>query len=550
MMLLLIMFYNLIQPNITSYNIRQLIINMKIPKQIILKLSKSHPITHSELNTQIRQFCGEYKISPVQKIQLLTAYHKLVKQGIIKADSQLEKLLKKREIRTLSGVAPIAVLTKPYPCPGQCVFCPDETDMPKSYLSNEPAVMRAILNNFDPFKQVQMRLRALAMTGHKTDKCELIVMGGTWSYLPRQYQTWFIKRCFDGFNGKTAKNLAQAKKWNQTAKFRVIGLTLETRPDYIDIKEIKRMRELGCTRVELGVQTIDNKILKLTKRGHFVEQTIKATKLLKDAGFKISYHMMPNLPGSTPAKDLKIFKKLFSDQNFQPDMIKIYPCAVTKGAKIYKWLKKGSYQAYSDKQLLDLLIKIKKIIPPYVRITRLIRDIPSESIISGNKISNLRQLIHEKLEQTGQACQCIRCREARNQPIELKSIKLKVIKYRASDGLEYFLSYESKDKKTLFAFLRLRIPQNPEKELINVLPELKNAALIRELHTYGQLIPLKSKDKAVQHIGLGKRLMQQAEKIAHQHKVNKISVISGIGVREYYKKLGYKLEDTYMVKNI
>jgi len=544
------MFCNLIQPNITSYNIRQLIINMKIPKQIILKLSKSHPITHSELNTQIRQFCGEYKISPVQKIQLLTAYHKLVKQGIIKTDSQLEKLLKKREIRTLSGVAPIAVLTKPYPCPGQCVFCPDETDMPKSYLSNEPAVMRAILNNFDPFKQVQMRLRALAMTGHKTDKCELIVMGGTWSYLPRQYQTWFIKRCFDGFNGKTAKNLAQAQKWNQTAKFRVIGLTLETRPDYIDIKEIKRMRELGCTRVELGVQTIDNKILKLTKRGHFVEQTIKVTKLLKDAGFKISYHMMPNLPGSTPAKDLKIFKKLFSDQNFQPDMIKIYPCVVTKGAKIYKWLKKGSYQAYSDKQLLDLLIKIKKTIPAYVRITRLIRDIPSESIISGNKISNLRQLIHEKIEQTGQACQCIRCREARNQPIELKSIKLKVIKYRASDGLEYFLSYESKDKKTLFAFLRLRIPQNPEKELINVLPELKNAALIRELHTYGQLIPLKSKDKAVQHIGLGKRLMQQAEKIARQHKVNKISVISGIGVREYYKKLGYKLEDTYMVKNI
>ncbi len=523
---------------------------MDIHQQIVKKLTKTKFNSQQELNYQIRKIAGSFKMAAPQKIKLLSAYHKLLKQGSIKKQKKLENWLKKREIRTLSGVAPIAVLTKPYPCPGQCIYCPTESQMPKSYLSNEPAVMRAILNNFDPYKQVKMRLRALAMTGHKTDKCELIVMGGTWSYLPKKYQTWFIKRCFDAFNQKTAKTLEKAQKLNETAKYRVIGLTLETRPDYIDIKEIQRMRELGCTRVELGVQTIDDKILKITQRGHLTDQTIKATKLLKDAGFKISYHMMPNLPTSTPAKDFKIFQKLFTNQNFQPDMLKIYPCVVTRDSKIYNWYKKGKYKAYSDKQLLNLLIKIKKYIPPYVRITRLIRDIPSESIMAGNKISNLRQLIQEKLKANNEFCQCIRCREARNKQLTFNNLQLTIKKYKASDGLEYFLSYESKDKKTLFAFLRLRIPRKPDSEIIKALPELKDAALIREVHTYGTLIPLKSKQKAVQHLGLGKRLMQEAEKIVKKHKFNKIAVIAGIGVREYYKKLGYKLANTYMVKKL
>ncbi len=519
-------------------------------QQIIKKLIKSKFKNQLELNQLIRKYSGGFKIPPPEKIKLLSAYHKLLKQGSIKRHKNLEKWLKKREIRTLSGVAPIAVLTKPYKCPGQCIFCPSESKMPKSYLSNEPAVMRAILCKFDPFKQVKMRLTALKMTGHDTDKCELIVMGGTWSYLPKKYQDWFIKRCFDGFNGKVAKNLTQAQKWNEKAKYRVIGLTLETRPDYIDVTEIKRMRELGATRCEIGVQTIDDKILKLNKRGHLAEQTIKATKLLKDAGFKISYHMMPNLPGSTPAKDLAMFKKIFAEQDFQPDMLKIYPCVVTKTSELYKWLKQAKYQPYSDKQLLNLIIKIKKIIPPYVRISRLIRDIPSESIMAGNKVSNLRQLIQEEFKRTGQFCQCIRCREARNTTFSLKGLKLKIRKYKASDGLEYFLSYESKNNKTLFAFLRLRIPQILDQNLLKELPELKNAAMLREVHTYGQLIPLKSKQKAVQHIGLGKKLIQEAEKIAKKQGFKKITVISGIGVREYYKNLGYSLWKTYMVKDL
>ena len=520
---------------------------IKIHQNIITKLTKARITNQQELNSTIKRLSCGFSIATPSRINLLQSYHNLLKKGKIKANLKLESLLKKREIRTLSGVAPIAVLTKPFPCPGKCVWCPSEKNMPKSYLSNEPAVMRAILNKFNPFKQVQMRLRALKMTGHDTDKCELIVMGGTWSYLPHKYQTWFIKRCFDAFNHKTSKDLSQAQKWNETAKFRVIGLTLETRPDYIDIAEIKRMRQLGATRVELGVQSIDDKILKLGHRGHLVAQTIKATKLLKDAGFKISYHMMPNLPGATPAKDLAMFKELFSSPEFQPDMLKIYPCVVTKNSKLYGWYKQGKFKAYSDKQLIGLLIKVKKNIPPYVRISRLIRDIPDVSIVAGNRISNLRQII---LNQAGSICRCIRCREARNQLVSLKSVKLKVLKYKASDGIEYFLSYESKDGKTLFALLRLRIPQKQDQALIKELPELKNSAIIREVHTYGKLIPLAGSKKAIQHMGFGKRLISQAEKIAKQHKFSQIAVISGIGVRKYYQKLGYKLKETYMVKQL
>ncbi len=523
---------------------------MNVYQEIVKKLNSGKITNHKDLNYQTRKISGSFHIAAPSKINLLKAYQKLVKNETIKPNPVLAKLLTKREIRTLSGVAPIAVLTKPYECPGQCVFCPNEKAMPKSYLSNEPAVMRAILCNFDAFKQVELRLRALKNTGHQTDKCELIIMGGTWSYLPKRYQTQFIKRCFDAFNGRKAKNLEQAQKWNEKAKNRVIGLTLETRPDYIDVKEIKRMRELGCTRVEIGVQTIDDKILKLTKRGHLTDQTIIATKLLKDAGLKVSYHTMPNLPGSTPAKDLKMYKDLFSNQNFQPDMLKIYPCVVTKDSKLNQWYKKKKFKPYTDKQLLDLMIKVKKLIPRYVRITRLIRDIPSESILAGNKISNLRQLIHDQLKNTGEFCQCIRCREARNTQFTMNNAQLSIKKYQASQGTEYFLSYESKDKKTLFAFLRLRLPKNIDPQLIKALPEIKDAALIREVHTYGQLIPLKSKTKAVQHIGLGKRLIKEAEKIAKQNKFNTITVISGIGVREYYKKLEYKLSETYMTKEL
>jgi len=530
---------------------------MTIIETIARKIIRSRPQSRGDLAQIKRQAAGEFKMASPLSADIFRIYQKLLRQKKIKRDERLEALLKKREVRTISGVAPIAVLTKSYPCPGRCTYCPTEKGMPKSYLSNEPAVMRAVAFHFDPKKQVAGRIKVLEMNGHPTDKLELIVIGGTWSALPDRYQKWFIQRCFDGANGKKSSSLTAAQKINETAKHRIIGITLETRPDYITPGEIRQMRQLGATRVELGVQSIYDSILQRNRRGHNVAATIRATKLLKDAGFKICYHLMPNLPGSTPAKDLKMFKEIFSNPDFQPDMIKIYPCVVTRGSEIYKWWKKGKYKPYSEKQLLELLINIKKIIPPYVRVNRLIRDIPSPSIAAGNKISNLREVIAAEMAWRKLYCKCIRCREVGHNPTLKSGLrspgfsqvpKLVVRKYTASDGTEYFISFDSPDKKILYAFVRLRIP---DFSLEPILPELKNAALIRELHTYGHLVPIdQNSPGATQHLGLGKKLMAEAEKIVKKLGIKKMAVISGIGVREYYKKLGYHPDGTYMVKNL
>ncbi|MFA6410590.1 MAG: tRNA uridine(34) 5-carboxymethylaminomethyl modification radical SAM/GNAT enzyme Elp3 [Candidatus Buchananbacteria bacterium] len=519
---------------------------------IVKSLAQAEIKTRLDLVKLKKQLANQQKINSPLSSDLLRIYNSLLSKKIIKPNKNLQRLLCKREIRTLSGVAVITVLTKPYPCPGKCIYCPSQKGMPKSYLKNEPAAARAFLTKFDPFVQTKVRLDALKINGHKTDKIELIVLGGSWSAYPKSYQTWFIKRCFDALNSKTAKDLPRAQKINETASHRCVGLTLETRPDLITPSEIKRMRDLGCTRVELGVQTIYDPILKLNKRGQTVKQTILATKLLKQAGFKIMYHLMPNLPGSNPTKDLQMFKTIFSDSKFQPDLLKIYPCVVTKDSILYRWHQQGKFKPYSDQQLKSLLLKIKKLVPKYVRITRLIRDIPAESIIAGNKITNLRQLITDEFK----GCQCIRCREAGHQVeglnLKIKKAKLFIKKYQASGGMEYFLSYESPDQKILFAFLRLRLPtdskpdQNSQK-LYQLFTELKNAAIIRELHTFGQIAPLGQTGK-VQHLGFGKKLLAKAEMIAKQQNFKKIAVISGIGVRQYYQKLDYKTEGTYLTK--
>jgi len=490
-------------------------------------------MSEEKLDKIKRQVCFKYKISMPTNIILLKAYHKLLKTNKIKKNIQLENLLKTRKVRSLSGIASVTVITKPYPCPGKCIFCPTEKNMPKSYLKNEPACMRALLNKFDPYKQAKMRLQALEMTGHPTDKIELIVLGGTWSYYKKQYQTYFIKRCFDACNKKTSKTLKQAQKINEKTKHRIIGLTLETRPDYINEKEIKRMRNLGCTRIELGVQTIYQDILDKNKREISLEQIKQATKLLKDSGFKITYHMMLNLPYSNIKKDEKMFEKLFTN-DFQPDQLKIYPCAILKTAKLYKLYKKNKYKPYTINQLINVLVKIKKIIPEYVRIIRIIRDIPSQDIVAGSKRSNLRQDIQKKVN-----CRCIRCREIKD--IKTNNIKFKKLEYKASDAKEIFLSFEDDKKDKLLAFLRLRITDNPI---------IKNSTLIREVHTYGQTVPInKNIESAKQHKNLGKRLINEAEKISKDLGYKKTAVIAGIGTREYYRKLGYKLENEYMVKN-
>jgi elongator complex protein 3 len=333
---------------------------------------------------------------------------------------------------------------------------------------------------------------------------------------------------------------------NERAANRIVGLTLETRPDYLDEKEIANFRQLGATKVEIGVQAIDDKILKHNQRGGSVADIIRATKLLKQAGFKVTYHLMPNLPLATMVKDLKMYEQLFRDDRFQPDMIKIYPTVVIAGTKLEKDWHAGNYSPYSDKQLTNLLLKMKLATPEYVRITRLIRDIPEESILAGNKISNLRQELQKILLAENKFCRCIRCREAREKIIPA-NLKFSVLKYPASDGEEYFLQFTSPDKKTLFAFLRLRI-NNTFKHFI---PELAGAAIIREVHTYGKLLPFNETAKnASQHRGLGKQLIAKAEEIARELNIRKMAVISGVGVRGYYRKLGYRQKGTYLIKKI
>lgn len=512
---------------------------------------KKLPSSSDDFGQLKKDICKKIGGFPPTNADLRDSYNKLLKARKMKRNEKLEKLLKSRGIRTQSGVAIIAVLTKSYPCPGKCLYCPTEKDMPKSYLSNEPAVMRAIKVKFNPYRQVQTRIKSLELNGHDTDKIELIVMGGTFSALPEKYQKNFIFECFRACNeyGKNSKSrkvkklmkpaldklLLKEQKKNEKAKHRIIGLTLETRPDCVDEKEIGNFRQLGCTRVELGVQSIFNDVLEKNRREHSIEASIEASKLLKDAGFKINYHIMPGLYGSSFKKDYLMFKELFRNPDFRPDMLKIYPTVVTRNSALYKLWKTRKYRPYSDKRFKKLILKIKKeIIPPYVRIARLVRDIPTTSIVAGPTVSNLRQLIEKE-----STCRCIRCREVGiNYEIKEKII-LDRINYAASDGKEIFLQYISPLSKKLFALLRLRITS-------------QNSAIIREVHTYGKLAKIDKKDKtSPQHIGLGKKLILEAEKITKKEfGLKKISVISGVGVRNYYRKLGYTLKNTYMIKKL
>ncbi len=541
--------------------------------EIINNIEKIKSI--EDLSIFKRELSKKYNFSILTNSDILREYFLLTKKN--KIDSVWQKkyeeffisLLRKRAVRTLSGIAPVAVLTKPYPCPGECAYCPKKPDVPVSYLPNEPAVMRAIRLKYNPYLQTVFRLKALENNGHQPNKIELIVIGGTWSYLPEKYKYWYILNCFKAANDyqkikkeiiieKSEKQVQPKKilkylysdklkleeikrllkieqRKNEKAKYNIIGLTLETRPDYLDDKELWQMRDLGCTRVEIGVQAIDDKILKLNKRGHGVKEISEASKKLKQFGFKVTYHFMPALPGSSPEKDIKMFKELYNDERFQPDQIKFYPTTVVKNSLLYKWWKAGKYKPYTDKELEKVIIESKKVVPIYTRIIRLIRDIPGESIEAGNKITNLRQVIKDR----GIVCNCIRCREAKNKIIEKNDLNLNILEYKSSNGDECFISFDSRDKKILYGFCRLRIDKNS-----NVI-----SAIIRELHVYGQLVPI-GNDKKIQHSGLGKKLVAEAEKIAKKNKAKELAVISGVGVRGYYRKLGYKLRNTYMVKKI
>ncbi len=550
----------------------QIIEHPKAVEKMLRELCADIPKSGKALEKRKYAFSAREEVPTISGRDLLAVAEKKK----IEIPTDLEILLRKRAVRTISGVSPIGILTKPFPCPGKCVYCPTEVRMPKSYLSSQPAAARAVRNKFHPYEQVKNRILALKESGHPTSKLELIVMGGTWSFLPKHYQSWYIKKCFDAANDvKTqhAESLAEAQKINETAKQRIIGITLETRPDFITEKELLRMRKLGCTRLEMGVQTLDDDVQKLTKRGHTRKEVIRATKLLKDFGFKICYHLMPGLPGSTPEKDLAWMQEVFENPDFCPDFVKVYPCVVLDNSELKNWWEKGKFQPIEEKELIKLLLQFKKTVPPWARIMRLMRDIPADDVIGGVTLSNLRQVIKhqpEKLQQLvgkeffkknnldphAWPCQCVRCREVGFTQINSSKTSLEgekpVLKrrdYDASEGKEVFLSYESPDEKVIYALLRLRLPSRRDSRISPAV--LDDAALIREVHSYGHEKSVGEGAGIGQHRGLGKKLITEAERIAREEwKKKKITIISGIGTREYYQKLGYKIKSTYMTKSL
>ncbi|OUJ19182.1 Histone acetyltransferase ELP3 [Methanonatronarchaeum thermophilum] len=468
----------------------------------------------------------------------------------VDSDEERDKL-KLKPTRSISGVNIVAVMTSPYECPhGRCVPCPGgpEQDSPQSYTGKEPAAMRAIREGYDPYSQVEKRVGQLKEIGHDdVEKVELIVMGGT-APAREGYIEGFVKRCFDGLNATESSSLESAKTKNEDADIRCIGLTFETRPDYCKEKDIDRMLEMGCTRVELGVQTVYDDIYEKIQRGHSVSDVYKATKLLKDSGLKVTYHMMLGLPGSTPDRDIKTFKKIFNDQKFQPDGLKIYPTQVVEGTELYSLYQKGEYTPLSNEETANLIAQAKKQVPPHVRIMRVMRDIPSHEIDAGPDKTNLRQVARKKLVEMEEPCRCIRCREVGHKEmkdgVSPQNVELVSREYTASGGREIVLTYEDIDQDILVGLLRLRILESPFR------PELNDGdAMVRELHVYGDATPIGEKGDW-QHHSYGEKLLHEAEERAREFHAKEISVISGVGARNYYRKYGYNKKGVYMNKKL
>lgn len=503
------------------------------------------------------------------KDQLLKGYSFLIKKKELVPSGELKDFLTTKPTRTISGVAPVTVLTKPYTCPGNCIYCPDVSSMPKSYIPSEPGAQRALLNKFDPYTQVYNRLLALNRIGHAIDKVELIVIGGTWSVYPEAYQIWFIEQLFKALNEfKASENFIKPKEseqsefksnstWqtletqhaiNEKALCRCVGLSLETRPDCIDEEEIKRMRRLGGTKVQIGVQNLDDSVLRANKRGHTTKQIYEAFLLLRKAGFKIQAHWMPNLYKSSVKCDKKGYRKLW-ESGLHPDEIKIYPTSVIKDTELYNLYKSGQYTTYTVKKLKDVIKTAMLDTPRYCRITRVIRDIPKQEIEAGSDITNLRQIIHKEMKEEGGRCECIRCREIRGEKFTKSELSKELIKYKTQIGIDYFLSFKTPSDK-IVGFLRLSVP-NERIRKEHFIEELTDAAIIREIHVYGEAAVIgESDDTTPQHLGLGKELINWAEQIAIENYLSKISVISAVGTRQYYQKRNFERGSLYMHKEL
>lgn len=516
---------------------------------------------------------------PIPSIELIERYNELIATGEMEEDLFFKKILRKRWVRSQSGVTVISLLTKFWGCPWECVYCPTFEWLPKSYIPNEPAVMRAELNKFDPIKQIHNRLRSLEITGHKIEKNDVRIIWGTWSVYPKKYQEDFIKWIYDAFNtydemkeyieksdlstdrfatfkinemykAKISPTLEEAKKRNETSRCRIIWAAIETRPDWITPEEITRLRSYWVTRVEIGYQTTFDEINEINKRGHGNKESCSATKMLKDAWMKVVAHMMPNLLWSTPEMDKQALQEIFDNQLFRPDELKIYPMMVTDKSELTQIWKDGWFTAYDDETLINLTADLEAMIPEYIRLNRTYRDIPATEILEGSKLANLRQIVEQKLEKDGIKMIDIRHREIKFGKNDPKKAILHNYNYEASDWHEHFLTFEDPQDRTIFSLLRLRLPgENPE--IIKALPELEWCALIREIHTFWDQLSIWEKwSKFGQHLGFWKKLIAESERLALEAGFEKMAVIAWVWVRAYYEKRGYHLEGEYMVKKL
>jgi elongator complex protein 3 len=473
--------------------------------------------------------------------------------------AKLLPILRRKTVRTISGVTVVAVMTKPSPCPKEepCAYCPGgpTEGVPQSYTGHEPAALRGAQNDYNPYAQVRTRIEQLEAIGHKVDKVELIIMGGTFPSTPTEYQEDFVKQCLDAITETMSQSLEEAKKVAETSRIRNVGITVETRPDWAKEEHVDRMLSMGVTRVEVGVQNVYDDIYAAVNRGHSVKDVVEATRAMKDAGLKVVYHLMPGLPGSSFERDLEGFREIFSNPQFKPDMIKLYPCLVIKGTKLYDWWKKGEYRPYTTDEAAQLIAEVKKFVPPWVRIMRVQRDIPANLIEAGVKLSNLRQIALEKLGAEGMRCRCIRCREVGHRWLRDKvkpdpdKIEVRTVTEEASGGRELFISAEDPTNDVLVGYVRLRVPSEkatrPE-----IVPE--TTAIVRELRVYGPLVPVgKHVAGAWQHKGYGGILLSEAERTAiEEYSRTKIVVTSALGTKQYYKQFDYSYDGPYVSKRL
>lgn len=484
------------------------------------------------------------------KHTLVEAYRLLVASGEWAEDTELFKRIRLKPVRTLSGVTTVTVLTGPHECPGKCIFCPDDARLPKSYLYGEPGAMRGMQNDFDPYRQVASRLEALDAVGHPIDKIELLILGGTFTAYDPEYQEWFIRRCFDAMNGFDAATMDEAQQANENADHRNVGLVIETRPDEVTPAVLARLRVLGVTKVQIGAQSLDDHLLTINKRGHTAGQTLDAVCKLRAAGFKVVLHWMPNLLGATLLSDHEDFARLWS-QGYCPDEIKIYPTQLVENSELYTVWQQGLYQPYTTEELIRLMADIKVTIPRYCRVNRVIRDIPSNLIAAGNKRSSLRMDVQKELERRGEQCQCVRCREVRGELINPAELVFNDLPYQTPASTEYFLSFNTPEDK-LAGYLRLSLPDlSKNADVREAMPDLDGAAIIREVHVFGQAQPVGgSQAGAAQHTGLGTSLLLEAEKIARENGYQKMAVIAAVGTRVYYQKRGFERGGHYFVKRL